>query len=160
MPHPKNEKLPENHAELAELRALNAKFIHNFVTNDVSSHDAILHSEFVYIRSNGQRVDRATYLQNWATGFDAAVIPYWDVRDEVITVVGPVALVRSTNRCTERVGGRETTSMTTYTDIYLHEGGRWLCLQAQITPVAPEHEPDDNTIVSVYIDGIRQGGPP
>ena len=26
-----------------ELRALNARFIHNFVTNDVASHDAILH---------------------------------------------------------------------------------------------------------------------
>ncbi len=25
------------------LRALNARFIHNFITNDVPSHDAILH---------------------------------------------------------------------------------------------------------------------
>ena len=27
---------------MSELRALNARFIHNFVTNDVASHDAIL----------------------------------------------------------------------------------------------------------------------
>ena len=30
-----------------ELRALNACFIHNFVTNDVASHDAILHPGFI-----------------------------------------------------------------------------------------------------------------
>jgi hypothetical protein len=32
-----------------ELRALNARFIHNFVTNDVVSHDAILHPGFINI---------------------------------------------------------------------------------------------------------------
>jgi hypothetical protein len=32
-----------------ELRALNARFIHNFVTNDVASHDAILHPRFINI---------------------------------------------------------------------------------------------------------------
>ena len=32
-----------------ELRALNARFIHNFVTNDVASHDDILHPGFINI---------------------------------------------------------------------------------------------------------------
>jgi hypothetical protein len=30
-----------------ELRALNARFIDNFITNDVPSHDAILHEGFI-----------------------------------------------------------------------------------------------------------------
>ena len=68
-----------------ELRALNARFIHNFVTNDVPSHDAILHPVFITILSTGQRWDRATYLKYWATAFDPEVIVYWDVRDELIT---------------------------------------------------------------------------
>jgi hypothetical protein len=34
---------------MKELRALNARFIHNFVTNDVPSHDAILHPGFINI---------------------------------------------------------------------------------------------------------------
>ena len=38
-----------------ELRALNARFIHNFVTNDVASHDAILHPRFINIWPTGQR---------------------------------------------------------------------------------------------------------
>ena len=67
-----------------ELRALNARFIHNFVTNDVASHDAILHPRFINIWPTGQRWDRATYLKYWATAFDPEVIVYWDVRDELI----------------------------------------------------------------------------
>ena len=42
-----------------ELRALNARFIHNFVTNDVASHGAILHPGFINIWPTGQRWDRA-----------------------------------------------------------------------------------------------------
>jgi hypothetical protein len=140
-----------------ELRALNALFIENFVRNDVKSHDAILHADFVYIRSNGSRVDRAAYLKGWATGFDPQVIIYWDVRDEFITIVGNVALVRATNKEVVRSGGRDVTAMTTYTDTYIYEHGVWKCLQAQITPVAKDHEPGDDTIISVYINGVRQG---
>jgi len=139
-----------------ELRALNARFIHNFVTSDVPSHDAILHPGFVSITPNGQRWDRATYLTYWATAFDPRVIVYWDVRDELITVFGNVALVRATNKHTRRRGGQDVTGMTMYTDTYLFEDGAWKCIQAQLTPVAPEHQPADDTIISVYIEGQRQ----
>jgi hypothetical protein len=81
---------------------------------------------------------------------------YWDVRDELITVIGDVALVRSTNKYTRRREGNEVTGMTTYTDAYLFENGTWKCIQAQITAVAPEHYPADDTIVSVYIKGKLQ----
>jgi ketosteroid isomerase-like protein len=139
-----------------ELRALNARFIHNFVTNDVASHDAILHPAFINIWPTGQRFDRASYLKFWATGFDPRVMVYWDVRDELITVIGDVALVRATNKAIRRRDGKEVTGMTTYTDTYLFENGAWKCIQAQITAVAPEHYPADDTIVSVYIEGKRQ----
>ena len=139
-----------------ELRALNARFIHNFITNDVASHDAILHPDLIDIRPNGQRRDRATYLKQWATGFDPKVIVYWDVRDELITVIGDVALVRSTNKCTRRRDGADVTGMTSYTDTYLFENGAWTCIQAQITTVAPEHYPSDDTIVSAYVEGKLQ----
>ena len=140
-----------------ELRALNARFIHNFVTNDVASHDAILHPAFITVLSTGQRWDRATYLKYWATAFDPKIIVYWDVRDELITVIGDVALVRSTNKHTRRRHGNDFTGMTTYTDTYLFEDAAWKCIQAQLTSVAPEHQPADDTIISVYIEGQRQG---
>jgi hypothetical protein len=150
--------MPPN-AVLEELRALNARFIHNFVTNDVPSHDAILHPAFVSIGSNGSRTDRAAYLTRWATGFDRDIILYWDVRDEHITIIGDVALVRSTNKHTIRRDRDEVTGMTTYTDTYVRCDDRWLCIQAQLTPVAAGFEPADDTIVSVYIRGIKQARP-
>lgn len=142
--------------DLAALRALNARFIHNYVTNDVARHDALLHRQFLYIGSQGARVSRTDYLAAWATGFDPEVIIYWDVRDEVITLVGDVALVRSANKCITLEGGTREVSMTVYTDVYVRNGQDWLCLQAQITRVAPGKEPPDSTIISVYLKGVRQ----
>ena len=114
------------------------------------------HPAFINIWPTGQRWDRASYLKYWATAFDPKVIVYWDVRDELITVIGDVALVRATNKHTRRRDGQEVTGMTMYTDTYLFENGAWKCIQAQLTAVAPEHQPADDTIVSVYIEGKRQ----
>jgi hypothetical protein len=60
------------------------------------------------------------------------------VRDEDIALFGDVALVRSTNKWVRVIDGNAVTGMTTYTDTYIHEGGRWLCIQAQLTAVAME----------------------
>jgi hypothetical protein len=141
---------------LRELRTLNARFIHNFVTNDVPSHDRLIHPGFVCITPTGGRVDRATYLKSWATGFDPERIVYWDYRDEAISVFGPTALVRSTNKQVVVQNGVETVGMTTYTDTYIRENGEWRCIQAQITPVSPANYPSDDTIVKKYVKGQLQ----
>jgi ketosteroid isomerase-like protein len=141
---------------VAELRALNARFIHNYVTNDVESHDAMMHPDFICIGPKGTRQNRADYLKQWATQFDPEVVVYWDVRDEVITIIDNVALVRSTNKRTIRQDGKDTTSMSTYTDTYLFQERQWKCIQAQIQALPPESFPADDTIVSVYIKGKRQ----
>ena len=65
--------------DLEQLRALNLRFIHNFVTNDVASHNAILHPEFRNISATGARIGRDAYLACWATGFDPEVFVYWDM---------------------------------------------------------------------------------
>ena len=140
----------------AELRALNARFIHNYITNDVASHDAILHKDFICITPAGVRVDRASYLKAWATGFDADRIPYYDYRDELIQVFGNTALLRSTNKSVKIVDGVETTGMTMYTDVYVQENGAWKCVQAQLTPVSPTNYPPDETIVQKYVKGEKQ----
>ena len=139
-----------------ELRALNARFIHNYITNDVPSHDAILHPEFICITPAGARVSRADYLKAWATGFDGARFPYYDYRDEKIDVFGDTALVRSTNKRVTTQDGGESVSMTMYTDIYVRCDGAWKCIQAQITPVAPANYPPDSTIVRKYVKGHAQ----
>jgi hypothetical protein len=134
----------------AELRALNARFIHNFITNDVPAHDAILHKDFICITPTGARVGRADYLKAWATGFDAERIPYFDYRDELIHVFGP------TNKSVRMTNGVETVGMTMYTDTYVQESGAWKCVQAQITPVAAANYPPDETIVQKYVKGKIQ----
>jgi ketosteroid isomerase-like protein len=145
--------------DLNELHALNARFIHNFVTNDVPSHDAITHAGFLYISSRGARVDRAEYLRQWATGFDPEVIVYWDVRDERIDIFGDCALVRATNKHIQRHNGQEVMGMTSYTDTYVRKDGRWLCVQAQLTDLDPAHYPSDETIVNSYVKGLLQARP-
>jgi hypothetical protein len=142
--------------DLAQLKALNAKFIHNFVTNDVPSHDKIIHEKFQYINSRGKWVNRKDYLENWKTGFDPEKIIYWDYRFEKISIIGTTALVRSVNKCTIRDNGNEITDMTQYTDVYVKENGAWKCIQAQITKVTPENYPSDDTIVKKYIKGKIQ----
>jgi ketosteroid isomerase-like protein len=141
---------------MRQLRALNARFIHNFVTNDVKSHAAITHERFVCLTSKGAREGRKDYLTHWATGFDPEVIVYWDYRDEHISIFDSVALVRATTKRTMRKNEIETTSMTTYCDTYIYENGGWKCIQAQLTPVSPEHYPGDETIVRKYIKGELQ----
>jgi uncharacterized protein DUF4440 len=148
-------RLPHNDP-MVDLKALNARFIHNYVTNDVSSHDAMMHPDFICIGPRGIRQNRADYLKQWATQFDPEVVVYWDVRDEVITIIDNVALVRSTNKRTIRRDSEDTTSMSTYTDTYLFHRGEWKCIQAQIQTLPPESYPGDDTIVSVYIKGKRQ----
>jgi hypothetical protein len=143
---------------MRQLSALNARFIHNFVTNDVKSHAAITHERFVCITARGAREARNDYLTRWATGFDPEMIVYWDYRDEHISIFDAVALVRATNKHIIRKDGMESTGMTTYTDIYIDENGEWKCIQAQLTPVSPQHFPGDETIVEKYLMGELQIG--
>ena len=142
--------------DLSALRVLNKRFIHNFVTNDVASHDAILHPLFRTISPTGSHLDRAAYLRYLASGFDPKVITYWDMRDERITLSGDVALVSATNKWTRVREGTDVTGMTCYTDTYVRSSGRWLCILAQLTPVAPENYPPDETIVVKYLRGVLQ----
>jgi hypothetical protein len=141
---------------LPTLRALNKRFIHNFVTSDVPSHDAILHPGFRCIQPNGSLVARDAYLRYWASGFDPKVVPSFDMRGETIEVVGPTALVGAVTRSVRVKDGVETASMTRYTDTYVLERGNWLCVLAQLTAVAPEHYPPDSTIVVKYLEGKLQ----
>jgi hypothetical protein len=142
--------------DLTQLKMLNAKFIHNFVMNDVPSHDAILHAKFQYINSQGKWVNRKDYLENWKSGFDPEKIIYWHYRFERITIIGTTALVRSVNKYVILENGKETLGMAQYTDVYVKEKGEWKCIQAQITNVAPENYPGDVTLVKKYIKGKIQ----
>jgi len=134
--------------DLKKLKALNARFIHNFVTNDVQSHSEIIHPEFVHVSSEGKYVSRKEYLTNWAHGFDGYT--YWDYRDENIKIFGNTALVHSQNKYAYIKDGKEYSGRSMYTDVYVKENGEWRCVQAQISNVLPENYAPDETIVRKY----------
>lgn len=138
---------------LSALQTLNARFIHNFVTNDVASHDAIIHERFECLTQSGLRMNRQDYLKSWATGFNPDVIIYWDYRDERITLYGNVALVYSVNKSVRIRDGAEVTGMSHYVDTYLLENGVWKCILAHMTTMQPQNYPADDTIVKKYIRG-------
>ena len=141
---------------IRQLRELNARFIHNFVTNDVRSHAAITHQDFIYVSSEGVRRRKDEYLERWATGFDPNVIVYWDYRDERIELFGDVALVWAVNKHAIVHDGEEVTGMTGYTDTYLRDASGWKCIQAQLVTMAPGNYPPDDTIVRRYVKGELQ----
>ena len=119
----------------ARLSALNAKFIKNFLTQDTSSHDKIIHRDFLCIESSGAIVPREVYMKNWATDYDKSGYLSFSYSDEVIRIFGDMALVRSKTTYTKLVNGKTVEGKTIYTDTYVKEEGNWLCVQAQITPV-------------------------
>ncbi len=140
------QKIPNE--DLQKLKELNAKFIHNFVTNDTALHAKIIHSDFVSISSDGKYINRKDYLAKWAHGFDG--FKYWDYRDERISIFGSTALVRAQNKYIFTKEGTEYTGMAMYTDVYIKENGQWRCIQAQIGKVTPENYAPDATIVKKY----------
>lgn len=134
--------------DMAALKRLNAKFIDNFVTNDTAAHNLIIHKDFVCITNEGQLIDRETYLNNWAHGFDG--FTYWDYRNEDIKIFGHTALVHSQNKYVVVREGKEISGMSLYTDTYIKENGQWKCIQAQLSKVAPKYFAGDETIVRKY----------
>jgi hypothetical protein len=52
----------QNNDDVLKLKALNAKPINNFVTNDTASHSKIIHPRFVCITSDGKYLNRRDYL--------------------------------------------------------------------------------------------------
>jgi ketosteroid isomerase-like protein len=142
----KKESVTQNHSNSAtmshnnnndslQLSTLNARFINNFVTQNVTAHSKLIHPDFVCIESNGHIIDRDTYLKNWATDFDNSGYTAFTHEDESIRIFGDIALVRSKTTYTKPVNGAVTKGHTIYTDTYKKENGEWRCIQVQITPV-------------------------
>lgn len=133
---------------MATLKALNARFIHNFVTNDTISHSKIIHRGFVCITSSGKTIHRKEYLEGWLHGFDGYT--YWDYRNEGISIFGNTALVHAQNKYVVVQEEKEISGLSMYTDTYIKENGEWKCIQAQLCKVTPENFGSDETIVRTY----------
>jgi hypothetical protein len=74
-------------------------------------------------------------MKGWATDFDNSGYKSFSYTDEFIRIFGDMALVRSKTIYTKEANGKIIQGNSIYTDTYLKENGKWLCVQAQITPV-------------------------
>lgn len=119
----------------AALSALNAQFIKNFLHNDSAAHEQIIHKDFVCIENSGEIVGRDQYMKDWARDYDSSGYITFNYTEEFIRIFGTVALVRSKTMYTKNENGKIIKGYSVYTDTYLKENGKWLCVQAQITPV-------------------------
>lgn len=127
-----SQKTNPDHAELSRL---NAQFIKNFINQDTLSHKQIIHQDFVCIQGNGSIVNRNDYLKGWATGYSQSKYKTFDYTDEYIRTFGKIALIRSRTVFMKEDNGQIIKGSSIYTDTYFKEKGKWLCIQAQITPV-------------------------
>jgi len=120
--------------DVAQLSALNAQFIQNFLLNDTVAHNKIIYKDFVCIAGNGAVVNRDDYMKGWAHGYDPKVYKSFTMQNELIRIFGSTALVRAETPYTLIKDDKEVSGVTVYTDTYIRLDGRWWCIQAQLTP--------------------------
>lgn len=124
-----------NQNDKAVLSKLNAQFIKNFISGDTMAHNEIIHLDFVCIENNGAIVNRRDYMRNWSHDYQNGKFTSFTYTDELIRIFGNMALVRSKTVYTRETDGKVIHGNSVYTDTYIKEDGKWLCVQAQITPV-------------------------
>jgi hypothetical protein len=117
------------------LSELNAKFIHNFITQDTVAHNEIIYRDFVCIQGSGEIMNREDYMKEWAHGYETSGYKSFSHTEEYIRLFGNIALVRSKTPYTKMVDGKLVNGASVYTDTYMKENGRWWCIQAHITGI-------------------------
>jgi hypothetical protein len=121
---------------LDELHSINSQFIQDFMHNDTSSRNEVIHpTQFLYIDANGRLNDRSAYMKYCASGYDKATLRDFRCADENIRVFGNTAIIVAKTEYMCFNGNYWSTGATRYTDTYVKEHGRWLCIQAQLTKI-------------------------
>lgn len=134
-PENKNMNPANNKNDESVLSELNAQFIKNFINQDTVAHNKIIHKDFICIEGSGAIINRDVYMKNWATDFENSGYITFSYCDEVIRIFGEMALIRSKTVYTKMVDGKSVEGNSIYTDTYVKENEKWICVQAHITPV-------------------------
>jgi ketosteroid isomerase-like protein len=109
------------------LTALNADYINSVQHSDVKRFDEILSAEFYCSHPDGSLVDRATFLKQTAK---PVAIKNLRVEDVLIRIMGDTAIIHARTRYTKPDG---TEGSGRYTDVWMRQNGRWLCVSAHVT---------------------------
>jgi ketosteroid isomerase-like protein len=113
---------------VATLHELNARYIRAFVESDTAWYDENLTDDFICVRADGRRIDKAEFLRVAAEGPGVVGV---SVAEIDVRPLGDVALVHGVTSYL-----RDGSPMSRrYTDVWQRRDGRWLAVAAQITPV-------------------------
>jgi ketosteroid isomerase-like protein len=119
---------PEEALVVAALHRLNDEYIRAFVESDVEWYREHLSEDFVCTLADGQRINKAEFLQRTAKGPGVTNITY----DEIdVRPLGDVGLVHGVTHYT-RDGSPVSRR---YTDVWHSRDGHWRAIAAQITEV-------------------------
>ena len=114
-------------ADLETLQELNQGFIRSVRMSDVGWFDRNLSEDFLNSNADGTLVDRAAFLRQIAS---PCPVSNFDVEDVRIRIRGDTAIIHGRTTYTkpngQTAGGR-------YTDVWVRQGGRWVCVSGDVT---------------------------
>jgi ketosteroid isomerase-like protein len=113
--------------DLQRLQALNAGFIRSVRDSDVGWFDENLSNDFLNSNADGTIVDRAAFLAQIGRPCPVSNLETEDVR---IRFFGDTAIAHGRTTYTKPDG---TAAAGRYTDVYVRQGARWLCVSAHVT---------------------------
>jgi ketosteroid isomerase-like protein len=118
------EKPQSDHATLA---ALNTDYINSVQHSDVKRFDEILGPDFYCSNPDGSLVDRAAFLTQTAK---PVAIRNLKAEDVLIRIIGDTAFIHARTAFTKADG---SAGGGRYTDVWMRERRRWLCVSAHVT---------------------------
>lgn len=114
-------------SELETLTELNRNYVRSVAESDVAWFDAHLSPDFLNTNPDGTLVDRAGFLAQVAR---RPVVSGLQCDDVNIRLFGPVAVIHARTTYT-RADGQP--GQGRFTDIWVRDDGRWLCVAAHVT---------------------------
>jgi ketosteroid isomerase-like protein len=114
-------------ADLEFLRELNQGFIRSVRMSDVGWFDQNLSEDFLNSNADGTLVDRAAFLRQITP---PCPVSDFDVEDVRIRIFGDTAIIHGRTTYTKPSG---QAAAGRYTDVWVRQGGRWVCVSGDVT---------------------------
>jgi ketosteroid isomerase-like protein len=112
--------------DLEKLQALNENYVRSVAESDVRWFDENLSQDFLNTNPDASLVDRAGFLARIAQPVGVTGLRPEDVN---IRLFGDVAIIHARTIYTKPDG---SAGAGRYTDIWARQGGRWVCVAAQV----------------------------
>lgn len=114
-------------ADLEILQELNQRFIRSVRTSDVTWFERNLSEDFLNSNADGTLVDRAAFLREITPPCPVSNFGVEDVR---IRILGDTAIAHGRTTYTKPNG---QAAAGRYTDVWVRQGGRWVCVSGDVT---------------------------